>query len=834
MFSLLQPSHQVADVRTSAFVNLILDSTEDYDVQIDYIRNERNISSVVIDDITTTSNGTVVFSIPNKFDNISEILIGSNVYVLAVDSTSLKPGEFIYDPSTNKVTLFLLPGDRLNSSAVIVRTEDEIDSSKAKIISDCCDGYFSERLQKWNPNGSLIIQHTFQQEPSFAFTFTACSEQEKSILRELANGTIHEAFGWQWAVSNLQITRQKPRLQKLETDPLIYQIDVTVTCQHFYASLGTPSRSPMDKLLKLQKVSPSNPSTYLTNRNLADLVKEAGVNYLGRNIQLRTPKSTSSTETTTIRQILEERGVTVGGFIYYSPAGVELKQWALIFIPGVDQKERTIKEHIIKNSDVRSPEITYNYNGHGSIVNDVKLHTEYRNVKVSLDFDPDQSDDSDSVGIKELWAFENCESFGEMSSAAERFDWYLKQPSVDILRNPGINFDAGGVVKKATKTIYLNGSPVFQQEWRAGYAFSSDQVHRIRITDQGGIIIELETATFPQSYWQEIYQATSDWRYDDNGYLTSIDVSGRELARLQQESNKLEAVSLKAQAYANAIDIGGITVPDPSLMAQAAAYQFTENLPVEDTTLYQLKRHRDYYDDIVKPACGKDPDWVEPKFLSRMWRSQENYFIKENPKNNEFYTYPPILSGRFSRESQEVSILSKDKYEVRNRKQNSEGEYFKNARAEGNTDYSQGRPPTHTRLEKEIDPDVKKNPNYKKYKDTNYYLDSGAVFGGGTDAEEGSKGYPDLDTPSAVLAAATTELSIINSQNACTTSIDIEWRRGISVGDFAVFQGKRWVILGIEDNRRIEYKNLKSESFVLKLGLYLDPGLLLTDRSVDC
>ena len=287
------------------------------------------------------------------------------------------------------------------------------------------------------------------------------------------------------------------------------------------------------------------------------------------------------------------------------------------------------------------------------------------------------------------------------------------------------------MIKKATKTTYFNGTPTFEQQFEAGYAFASSEVHRIQITSEGNMTITLYSTANPRSYWGIVKQTTSDWVYDRDGYLEKIKITGRRKARLQQESEQLEAVTLKAQSIRDGRRVNGIFTPDPSKEAQAEAYEFTEELSINDTTDYTLGKHRDYYDDVVQPDECQEEDFVEPKFVKLMRRLSEDYIIKDNPKNTEEFIYPPIVTGDFKRESEDTVIKSTEfpeKYEVRSRSSTATGEYFKNTRTESNIDYREGKPSTHTRLNLEFDfTNTATNSNYETYRNQNYYLSSPGV-----------------------------------------------------------------------------------------------------------
>ena len=156
---------------------------------------------------------------------------------------------------------------------------------------------------------------------------------------------------------------------------------------------------------------------------------------------------------------------------------------------------------------------------------------------------------------------------------------------------------------------------------------------------------------------------------------------------------------------------------------------------------------------------------------------------------------------------------------------------FKNSIALGKTTQNIGKPGTQTKINRTVPPPPDNSStagNKQKYKNKSYYLSSPGVSG--IKANEGSKGYPDVDNPSKVKAIASTELSIENTQNGTTVTIDIHWRDGIEVGDRVLFRGVLWVIFGISDNREITQGCLSSTSLQLTMGKLVVSSLAMENR----
>lgn len=655
-------------------------------------------------------------------------------------------------------------------------------------------------LTYWNAQENFNISRTFQSEPSASFSFQTCDYDEDRVNNELCNGTNLIIDNISWVVNGLSITRVK------NTENII----VTVSLNHILASRGNPSKSNIDIPLLKRKSSSTN--SYKRSRSITEFTTETDTPYLGQNITLRSSRSDDRDETTTIREILTNRAIKTHGFVFFNSNGVEIRNWY------------NTRVHVISEADIIG-NFTYSNGGHGSIVDGIKLHTEFRNLKVGLEYDEDAVDQNTGITVRKI--FTNCRDEEDLLSPRIDRGFYFTEPEPESYLNPGINFDAGGRVKEMSETVYFNGTPTFSTNTKTGNAFTSADVYDITLTSEGNIILKPGVIT-PQTFWQIVSTTTTNHIFDGEGYEGGTQTTGFELARLQQESEKLEAIIFEAQAIQNSTDL----VPDASLLAQSEAYKFNYTLPINDVRNNILEKHSNYFHDTTQPAdpCNKI---VEPKFVSLMSRASESQIIRENPKTTEEFVYPLLVAGKQLFEFTKKTITSTVfpfQYEELSSSTNSEGEYLKNAIALSNVTQHDGKPGIAPRLNRDIDPtDNSENNNHNLYKDTNYFLSSANVDNKRS-LNEGSKSYPDVDNPFQVAAIAKTELSIINSRNSRTSNIEIHWRDGVEEGDFALINGYLWKIFGIKDNRRIEYQKYISTSFELTIGRFLISNILLENR----
>ena len=786
--------------QTAPFTKL-LHGTTGYGSKIDYLACsslDNIVAGAIAKEDVAIANNIATFTLSNQVSNLVEVEIGS-AYSLAADKNNPQLGEFTFDYELKEVKVYLVEGDSIERSPVVYRAGFTTVESK----SNCLDLPVEPLLLRWNATNLKPIQFGFGSEPEgFGFEFLACVKDEASIKSALDNDTQHNCFGYSWVVNKLLIEKRE----------LTKQLKVTVDFVYYLASHGKPSKSPLDKNIALRKSSGNN---YSRSRSVGEIATLADTNYVGDAIAVRTGRSTSSNDFTTVRQLIEERAINNHGFVFYGKQGFEVRSW------------RHTRTHVLNKCDVINTPV-FSYNGHGNYYNGVRLAEEYRNKKVSLEFEEDSK--SEVEGVTEEWVFENCNSFATLYTPAQvDANGVLRSPTADILRSPGINFDNGGVFgKSGTKITRVNGIPVFEIKTEVDYAFSSDEIYEIEVTAQNNYTIKLDSFANPQDYFKEVKKTVCDWRFDSEGYLISKILTGFQLARVDQETDKLEAITALGRLE---------TTGEAQWEAIAASYQFNKKMPILETVFYSLALHKDYYDDVVrKDNC--DDEFVDPKFMRRKRQFRQDGFISQNPRNQVNFTYPPIQSAKYVNSTTETSLVSTnspEKYEIRETKTTSEGTYLKNSQSESSTDYRDGRPGNHTRIDLRFDfNNPPSNSNYDRYKNQSYYINSVGVEGAGR-FNEGSIGFSDVDNPSTVLAIARTQLSINNSRASLTTSVDTFWRDDVEVGDFLMYEGLRWKIFNkYFQPELLKDKKLKCKKFTLDLGFFLDSELTLSNRSQKC
>lgn len=799
MFSLLLQPHHVPETSGGSLGDLVLSTDPSYGSIIDLAgvsarSPDNRLENAIAQDFTITEN-TLTFE--SEEENIAQVQIEGIIYTLGIGE--LEPGQFKYDDG--KVTVKL--SNAISSNAIVsIRLSLQRITHRTTGIPLPLDPV----LARWNAVGSFNLRRSFKAPPTASFNFVDCLERETYIRTQLCNGTELLIENMRWVVKEITITRKK------QSDQIVVQVSLI----HYLASRGNPSKSPLDIPLKKKKVTGRD--TYLRTYSLSQYAREVGVNIVGANIDVRSSRYDSEEETITVRQLINQRAITAHAFPFYGDT-LELRNWY------------NTRVHLINEDDIIG-DFTINVQGHGTTVDGVKLDTEYRNRKVKLDFDPDASDRN--VGITQRWVFENCRDLEDLYSPREDRGFYFTQPDPDSLRNIGLNHDAGGRRKTGTKITSYNGTPTFEERYIGGYAFASSQTYEAILSEQNNTIIRLRSDNDPNLFWQEVEATTSNYIFDADGYKTQKITTGQKIARLQQETEQLEAVVNYAKALQNGQNDGGIIVPDPSFLAQSRAYEFSETLPINDVINYTLELHSTYFEDTVQPSDRCNSQFVEPKFVELMHRFSLSEIIRENPKNTENFTYPQIITGTNLFEFEQSTVTnSVFPFQFENHKSvsSNEGEYFKNAIALGSVTQNDGKPGIAPRLNRDLDlTNTTTRHNYERYRNSNYFLGSVGVTEGVERIQEGTLSYPDIDDPFELAAIARTDLSMINSQNSETATIKIHWRSQVQEGDFALIQGKLWKIFSINDQRKIQHQKYTSTAFELTLGRYLVSDLILEDR----
>ncbi len=823
MFSLSLPNYQSSPKQGIAPFTT-LETTTNYQPAWQWQPN-LEIKPIAITEPTILFD-RVIFSIPSEAETVTTAKVGEVTY---------SADEFEIDSGTNQITITLDTPVPENVEIIVFaivavppRTAsggNPQDRTRSQIrTTEICNNY-PLVLSEINAEGNISFSRSLSGHPNASFSFYACSAEEETVRDQLCNGVAINLFGVPFLVNSLSITRVK------QTDYI--QVQVSLIGKH--SPRNSPSLSPLDRPVRLVDLPGNRGFGNDKQASLKSIAGAAGVSYSGSDVKWWLPINLSSAATTRFRNEFESKIAVNGQFPFYSGEVVTAKTWGQTDV------------HYLSSADVLSNEVI-SVNGHGKKVDGVKLSREYRNAVLKLDFSNIPLDGDKQVVT--LYEFENTNSRQGARSPSEETTFgsyapsYLSDPENNPLRDPNNNFDSGGFSKTVRKKIYVNGLITLETEEVFGYVFSTKDTYIYRLetnpaTEQE-IIKVIFTNPRPSTYWEQVKSTTKTYSYNKQGYLTGERMTGWQVARYKQESENLEAIYLMGKAEQANEGQTGLGAEAINLIKESEHYEFTagslsgsvpQKLPVRQWTTYLLSRFSDYYPDIVPPHYSGD--WIEPLFARKKVTYQNESIFKESESYDENKVNKPLVTGKRFKEEIVTTITKSTRpeiYQVQHYTKQEEGSYFKNAAKIRTNSSNRGRPPIHTRLDRfnysqaflaAID-------EHKRYKNTKFFASTGQV----SKIEDETISFPGIYDLGKVTTGARTRLSIENTRNAETLTIDTTWHPEMKEGDKLWYKNRLYIILGINATISIEKGRLRCDRFSLNLGRYLNPGLNVVKRSV--
>ena len=747
-------------------------------------RSPEELTSYLVAELTEVGDNYQI-AVPAELETVVSLKQGEKLYRLGDD--------FSFDFATKTITI---SKTALSPSEVITYTAVARSPRTIK-TTDICD-YAPGAIKNWNAFGSISYSRSFTSHPSASFEFYCCQEEEESVRARLCNGTKISLFGLPLIVNSLQITRFK--------QSSLLKVDVSLS--GIYSSRNNPSLSPLDAPIRKRDIRNDRLESF-REVNLSLLANKAGLNYLGVPVEWWQRGQISVADTTTFRQELESRIAGFSVYAFYSnPKGVEGRQWG------------SQATHILPSSHVLSDEQLL-LNGHGQKIDGVKLSREYERAVLQLDFPSISLDKKERGQLITRYEFENTNSVRRASSPHVETPYGAIAPPRSILRNMSVNFDQGGPTKTIHRFEELNGQILRQETKVFGYKVASFQPYFFE--EKNGIYEIKFSGGTPSQYWGLCKSSVKTYYYDRSGYLIREETSGFQSARAKQESEQLEAISALIKAD-QAADVDEVN----NFVRMASHYEFKHDLPIRETVTYTLESLRDYFSDI-KPQTPID-EWIEPLFLSRMQRNSDSEIVINKSDYDKEKIIRPLVVRKTFREEQRTTITSTDKPErfvTRKYVQNTEGEYAKNALRIVNSSESIGRPSVHSRT------DFKTlNRSYLTILSEADRLRGRKIFiytkepekqHGHIEVERESISFPGIFKLEQAIEAARTQLSIANSREAETLTLDTLFRPEFQEGDFVWYKGVKYVIFSLNATIQVDKGKLRCDRFSLSLGRYVNP-----------
>ena len=670
------------------------------------------------------------------------------------------------------------------SAPLVTLEPEELITNYELLTTNYLPPPYPDIFSTFNISGVAEFSRSLQGHPTASMSFYTAVSNEGSVRSLLTISREINLYGMTYVVASLSISRPAKRRTQ--------QIIVTVQLQGKWQSLGSPSRNPLDLAVKLRSLTQKG-----TYTSVSRLCSANGVSYHGPGLRVAVPNNTSSSASTTPRQELESRAVVAGGFVYYShPTAVEVRRWGQTPL------------HTLRDEEIINEEIEI----------DLGTEDEYRNTQLNLA--SEKIEEAAGNGVTTRYEYENALTGFEVRSPGKRRGFALYLDNND-LRDPQNCFDAGGPTKTERMIVEVNGTETMVEEQVYGWVFTSRDSYSVReVRDESGEFVKKPffIGGGVYSHWTKVSRTVTIHRYDSDGYKTGSTRSGYRLARLRQEGTALEHINLEIEKRET--DDADEKL---ALTRTMTIYEFNERLPIDQTTDYSLRSLREHYDDITKP--DDDENWIEPRFCDHSVSSNNSLLIRENPETETKPTAPPVITVRKDFvEEQTTTVTSTkkpEKFTVTHLTTNTEGEGGKDSITVANKTDSIGRPSIHTRLNR---PDSDNpDPLYQDNSDFDYYLNQ--TEGG---LSEGSVSFPDVDDPQTGSAAARTQLSIANTKQVETVTLNILYQRSWGEGDRVSWDGTIWVILGIRHSQRIERGAVYTESFEVQLGKLIDTPVSLS------
>jgi hypothetical protein len=338
-------------------------------------------------------------------------------------------------------------------------------------------------------------------------------------------------------------------------------------------------------------------------------------------------------------------------------------------------------------------------------------------------------------------------------------------------------FDISGKRRRRKRIELQNGQPIREEEIEYGY---------VAVAKTNAIYDPISGAvTGYNGSWELISQKITNYTYNSDGYLISVIGSGFTKTRYKIE-NAQNPETLK-------INIG--TPPDPVAVDDLSTYDFF-NLPISTSETYQLVKFSDYYNDITPATITQliclptgaqitqiipDPAWIPPYFVKQKIVLENSIVSRSNPRSTALKPLPNLTTGKSNEFIERVAIepinplaLSPAQptyYTKSTDNYSSSGAQFNAILSTAESQTIKGRPSVATRRDP-ISPTAPVAP-IAPVTNTAFGIYSLSL---GTGQTVGAIDYPNATTQAQAIAAAKTDIDIINTKNARVSSLAIPFR----------------------------------------------------------
>lgn len=677
---------------------------------------------------------------------------------------------------------------------------------------------------------TINVNRQFRSPPSGSIELIKDIGLEQLIcqLQALPTTITYPILGMEFILANPTI---EP-LSLLNVPGEFFKVSLSLVGKH--SQLGNLSDNKLDKPILFSSLGQAGGTT-----SIAEVAARAGIGYQGFNDLIDIPKRTGNSFTT-LRKEINSRAIKGANFPFYSDSIPKTKRWST-----------GVTTHFVDLSEIL--DISYSHQGLGQPFGFcVRLDRQYRNTRLNLKRDLERFDD-DGDRIICLEEFENCNNFSELTVPGLGFDLNEER---EKLRTPSANFDNGGLTKTFRRICTQNGSTISIEEEVYGYSYSSGDTYIVTLNNDE-IAINFNTGIDPRIFWGVVQQTTTTYTYGSDRYLKQVRTVGDKKVRFRQESENLEVAEFLAQRLIAVADGDNELVADIDKQINlfvtdntlAITTQFIESkfIDIDDTTIYQHDRFRDYYNDLRVPDAGEKDTFVEPKFVRQQTRKNNQVLRIEDPLSDPPDASRPdlVVGDSFEEETKTEIIIPRnasspkrtpEKFRVLRYRRSATGEFLNQSIVDAGTENRNGRPSVAPFLKiSNKSPSAQIQP-FDNDSEIKYYLFS---FGQQPNLqetiEEGSVSYPDLYSTSVGLLAAKTALDIENSSKCRVATVRLHRPRlEIQEGDVVFVRNERFFVISISQTYESDRPGtFLCKRFELKLGKILDIPVTLVTVRVD-
>jgi hypothetical protein len=377
-------------------------------------------------------------------------------------------------------------------------------------------------------------------------------------------------------------------------------------------------------------------------------------------------------------------------------------------------------------------------------------------------------------------------------------------PYSGVQKDLSIVFDISGKRKRRKEIRLINGQPIQETEVEYGYV-AVGRNHIVFDGNANAQIVQINGS------WQQIESKTTNYTYNDKGYLTGVAATGWKKVRFRTENaQKPESLAVRITA----------TNPDAGEVATLQTFRFFD-LPISTTETYELELMSLYYSDIIAPrvnyticlADGSgtldipviDQAYIPPYFVKTKRVIERGFASTVNPKSTALSPLPNLTTGKSSEFIERIVVsprpvlsasiteVVKDPtyYTKSTDNYNAEGAQFGTVLSIAESALVNGRPPVATNrgaLLAIVSTAPPPNPIVPPIPPVPFAIKSGLSNENLGYVTVGSINFPTATNQQQALDAAKLDINIINTKNSQTESMLIDFRPTIRPGDILQYR----------------------------------------------